>query len=150
MPLHSKSHDYQEKSLVTGENNIPTFKKDWKEESGNSRLVSLSPVPRRILEQILLEALLRHMKDKDVIWDNQHSFTRDKWCLTNLMAFYGGVTVSVDKRRLNNVIYLDFCKAFDVVLQNISITKLDRNWLDGWAIQWIRSWLDGCSWNHGQ
>ncbi|KFV81059.1 hypothetical protein N308_12220, partial [Struthio camelus australis] len=45
----------------------PVFQKGQKEEPGNSRPVSLTSIPGKVMEQLLLEVLTKHLEDVKVI-----------------------------------------------------------------------------------
>ena len=89
----------------------PVFKKGKKEDPGNYRPVSLTSIPGKVMEQLILEAIMKQMEEKKVIRSSQHGFTKGKSCLTNLIAFYNDMTGWVDEGRAVDVVYPDFGKA---------------------------------------
>ncbi|CAM2098853.1 unnamed protein product [Caretta caretta] len=123
-------------------NVVPIFKKRKKEDPGNYRPVSLTSVPGKIIEQVLKESILKHLEERKVIRNSQHGFTKDKSCLTNLIAFYDEITGSVDEEKAVDMLFLDFSKAFDTVSYSILASKLKKYGLDEWTTRWIESWLD--------
>ncbi|CAM5124933.1 unnamed protein product [Natator depressus] len=139
-----------EKSWKTGE--IPEdwkrahivliYKKRNKGNPGNYRPVSLTSVPGKIMEQIIKESICKHLEDNKVISNSQHGFVRNKSCQTNLIAFSDKVTSLVDSGEAVDVVYLDFSKAFDTVLNDLLINKLGKYNLDGAIIRWVHNWLD--------
>ena len=61
------------------------------------------------------------------------------------MAFCGGVTASLNKGKETDVIYLDFCVAFDMVTHHILITEWERNGFEGWTF-WRVGWKLAARW----
>lgn len=76
-------------------NTIPILNKGRKRKTQGTGSVSLTSVPGKMMEQIFLEAS-RHIKNGELISDSQCGFTKAKWCLTNLVAFYDEVTALVN------------------------------------------------------
>jgi len=75
------------------------YKKGKKDDAGNYRLISLTLITPslKVMEQITLGTVFRHMKDKKVIRNSHHVFTKQKSCFTNSENFYYEMTPLVDK-----------------------------------------------------
>ncbi|GAB0206012.1 mitochondrial enolase superfamily member 1 [Grus japonensis] len=74
---------------------------------------------------------------------HQHGFSEGKSCLTDLIAFYDGMTDWVDEGKSMDAVYLNFSKAFDAVSHNILISKLRKCGLGEWTVRWVENWLNG-------
>ncbi|CAM4575853.1 unnamed protein product [Caretta caretta] len=94
------------------------------------------------MEHVLKESILKHLEERKVIRNSQHGFTKQKTCLTNLIAFYDEITGSVDEGKAVDVLFLDFSKAFDTVSHSILVSKLKKYGLDECTTRWVESWLD--------
>ena len=121
----------------------PIYKKGCREDPGNYRPVSLTSVLGKIMEQIVLREITRHVRDNQGIRPSQHGFTKGRSCLTNLISFYDLVTHLVDEGKTVDVVYLDFSKAFDTVSHSILLQKLADRGLDRYTLGWVRNWLEG-------
>ena len=135
------------------QHNIPSFIKAalklssiylrHKEEPGNYRPVSLTSVLGKVMEQIILGEITRHVSGVQGIRPSQHGFMKGRLCLTNLISFYDWVTRLVDEGKAADVVYLDFSKAFDTVSHRLLLGKLAACGLDRYTLLWVRNWLEG-------
>ena len=123
-------------------NVTPIFKKGDKKLASNYRPISLTSITGKILEQIIRDHIVHHLNSHNLICDNQHGFTINKSCLTNLLEFFDKVFKDYDEHKAVDIIYLDFQKAFDLVPHNKLIAKLKSHGIDGSVLKWIQEWLN--------
>ncbi|KAJ7401467.1 hypothetical protein BTVI_95679 [Pitangus sulphuratus] len=83
-------------------NTTSILKKD-KEDPGNWP-VCLTFLPGKVVEHIILEVITMHVEEKKINGSSQYGFTKRKSCLTNLIAFYDGMTGWVNKGRAVGVV----------------------------------------------
>ncbi|GAB0209701.1 mitochondrial enolase superfamily member 1 [Grus japonensis] len=122
---------------------MPIHKKGQMEDLDNYRPVSLTLVPGKVMEQIILSAIKQHVQDNQVIRPSQHGFVKGRSALTNLISFYDKVTCLVDEGNAVDVVYLDFSRAFDSISHSILLEKLAAHGLDGHTLHWVKK-LAGC------
>ena len=109
----------------------PIYKKGRKDDPGNYRPVSLTSVPAKLMEQLILRTIIQHVRDNQMIRPSQRGFMKGRSCLTNLISFYNRATCLLDEGKAVDVVYLNFSKAFDTISHSILLVKLADRGLDG-------------------
>ena len=95
----------------------------------------------KVLESIVRDNILEHVKEYKLIKESQHGFLKRKSCLTNLLEFLEFVTNYIDQGYPIDVIYLDFQKAFDKVPHKRLMMKINALGITGEVFNWITDWL---------
>jgi hypothetical protein len=139
------------KSLETGEvpadwkeaNVTLIFKKGSRATPENYRPVSLTSVSCKLLESIIKDRIMAHLKKHRLIRKSQHGFMPGRSCTTNLLAFFDKATAAIDRGVSFDAVFLDFAKAFDKVPRRRLLRKVRAHSITGQLWQWIRNWLTG-------
>ena len=115
----------------------PIYNKGQKEDPGNDRLVSLTLVPGKVMEQIIIREITQHVWNVWGIMSSQYGFMKSRSCLTNLISFYDRVTHLVDEGKAVDKVYPDFSKAFDIVSHSVF------SWRSWQSVHWTGTLLAG-------
>ena len=99
--------------------------------------ISLTSVPGKIMEQLIRDKLVDHMTSNNLFNNTQHGFVSGRSCITQLFEYIEDLTESIDNGEDVDVIYLDFCKAFDKVPHRSLVYKLDQYGIKGDLLLWI-------------
>ncbi|CAL4067024.1 unnamed protein product [Meganyctiphanes norvegica] len=139
-----------EESLQTGEtpddwrkaNVTPIFKKGDRNDPANYRPVSLTSQVCKMLETVVRDNILNHLKENDLLSDKQHGFREGRSCLSNLLTTLEDWTSILDDGDCVDVAYLDFKKAFDLVSHKHLLLKLQKYGINGQVGNWIKAFLE--------
>ena len=108
----------------------------------NYRPISLTSIPCKILEHIVLHHLNKKL---DVfLHHRQHGFRKGMSCETQLCATYHDLAKSMEQNKVTHALILDFKKAFDKVPHSLLLQKLRAiPDLDPSLLNWIQDFLTG-------
>ena len=121
----------------------PIHKKGKRDLVNNYRPVSLTSVICKLLESIVRDEMLKFFEDNEIMNKDQHSLTKSKSCLTNLLETLEDWTKALDEGYGVDAVYLDYKKAFDTVPHRRLIHKLHGYGISGSLLDWISNFLYG-------
>ena len=120
---------------------VPVLKKGKKEEVATYSPISLLCVVSKVLERCIFEHLKEFLCP---FFDNsQHGFLQGRSTVTQLLAFYHEIGVSLDKSLQSDIGYLDLAKAVDSVSHHGLLLKLSQHGVSAKRLQWFESYLGG-------
>ena len=102
---------------------VPVFKKGSSGDVSNYRPISLTRVPSKILERIVVNKILDHLCSNKIISRARHGFVRRRPTCTNLPECHNDWSLCLQTRQVS-VVLIDFSKAFDVVSHEKLLVKL--------------------------
>ena len=85
--------------------------------------------------------MLDHLNKSKLISRQQHDFLAHHSTNTQLLESYNDWAVHLSNRKQVDISYLDFEKAFDSIVHNKLLFKLNTYGFDGLLYSWIRDFL---------
>ena len=122
-------------------NVTPIFKKGTRYTAFNYRPVSLTCISSKLMEHIVLRCIMDHIYKNNKLHSLQHGFRLSRSCESQLISFTDDVSKNLDNHTQNNILIMDFSKAFDKVDHNFLCYMLKKYGIRGKIIGWITGFL---------
>ena len=124
------------KSLIT-----PIHKAGSRSIPLNYRPVSLTCVPCKVMERLVVKHITDYAEQNHLFSDFQFGFRAGHSTEDQLLLMYGKVSQWVDAGEAVDIVYLDFSKAFDLVCHALSLDKLVLLGFSEGLVAWVRAFL---------
>jgi hypothetical protein len=121
---------------------VPIYKRKGKtSDPGNYRPVSLTSACCKVMEHIVTQKILDHLRSQNLLTEKQHGFLSKKSTLTNTMSALKSWHAALDEGKVVHAVFLDFAKAFDTVSHTKLLHKLHAYGVEGFIFGWIKAFL---------
>jgi hypothetical protein len=117
---------------------LPLYKSGDRQSPKNYRPISLTSSIGKTLERVVKVQMLSFLLSNNLLSKHQHGFLSRRSTTTLLLST---VQRWCESHVPYRVILLDFAKAFDTVVHEKLLVKLQSYGISGMALKWIRSFL---------
>ena len=124
---------------IRSANITPVHKNGARDEVENFRQISLLPIVSKILEKCVALKVVPHVSE--ILHPVQYGFRQGLSCANLLVEVFHTIGLNLDKGLENDIIYLDFAKAFDSVCHVRLLWKLQHLGVSGPLLLWFKNYL---------
>jgi hypothetical protein len=117
------------------------YKKGPKRLCTNYRPVSLTSIVCKVMESLVRDKILEHMKVHHLFSHRQYGFISGRSTILQLLEVLDQWTLALDNGDPIEAVYMDFQKAFDSVPHHRLIHKLENYGISGLLLNWIKDFL---------
>ena len=133
---YSHPQDWKSVNITTvyknGQRNLPH----------NCHPISLTSQACKVLESIIRDHIIAFLSNKNVFVNQQHGFTYQKSCFTNLLETFEDWISAIDLGQSIDVVFLHFKKAFNSAPHHRLVMKLEGYGISEKCLDWISSFFE--------
>jgi hypothetical protein len=119
----------------------PIFKKGNPVDANNYRPIALTATMCKLTESVIKDQMASFLLDNGLISNHQHAFVKHHSTATNLLECIRDWSIGLNCHWQTDVIYIDFTKAFDSIVQSKLLLKLELFGISGLLLKWISGFL---------
>ena len=109
----------------------PVFKNGKRTVAANYRPISLTCIACKLMEHIIVSAVMRHTNKNNILYDLQSGFREKKSCETQLLELTHDLASNMQGGGQTDMLIMDFSKAFDKVGHQHLTHKIDHYGIRG-------------------
>lgn len=122
-------------------NVVPIYKKGNAADPANYRPIALTAIPCKVMEKIIRRTMLTFLDDNSLLLKDQFGFLPGRSTVLQLLSVVDEWTKAMESRTPVDVILVDYAKAFDSVVHNKLLAKLEFYGFQGKLLKWIEGFL---------
>ena len=120
---------------------IPIFKGGDRESVNNYRLVSLLPLPGKLLEKLVHMKITSFWETKNFLTEHQGGFRKGYSTVSTIADLTDDLFHDMNRGNTTLAAFVDLRKAFDTVNTKILLAKLEHAGIRGRVLEWCRNYL---------
>ena len=120
---------------------VPLHKSNSKEHVENYRPISLLVTISKLLEKIIYSRIYNFLDQTNQLFQSQYGFRTNHGCDHAVSELLSEIVKNLECNRPTTCIYLDLSKAFDTLLHEVILKKMERYGIRGTCLAWLQSYL---------